>query len=54
MNSVQEKMSMMSVYPIKKNDNGVKKQMGLSNSEIRYLGKSNQKNTPKNALNNEW
>jgi hypothetical protein len=43
MNSVQEKMSMMSFYPIKKNDNSVKKQLGKSNSEIRYLGKSNQK-----------
>ncbi len=45
MNSVQEKMAMMTVNPnpIKKNDNGVKKQLGKTNSEIRYLGKSNQK-----------
>jgi len=43
MNSVQEKMSMMSVNPMKKNDIGIKKQLGLSNSEIRYLGRSNQK-----------
>jgi len=43
MNSVQEKMAMMSVNPVKKNDNSLKKQLGISNSEIRYLGRSNQK-----------
>ena len=43
MNSVQEKMSMMSVNPMKKNDTTTKKQLGKSNGEIRYLGRSNQK-----------
>jgi hypothetical protein len=43
MNSVQEKMAMMSVNPYKKNDTSMKKQLGISNSEIRYLGRSNQK-----------
>jgi hypothetical protein len=43
MNSVQEKMAMMSVNPMKKNDYSMKKQLGISNSEIRYLGRSNQK-----------
>ncbi len=43
MNSVEEKMMQMQIAPARKNDNGVKKQLGLSNSEIRYLGRSNQK-----------
>jgi hypothetical protein len=42
MNSVQEKMQ-IEMPRIKKNDNGLKKQLGVSNSEIRYLGRSNQK-----------
>lgn len=43
MNSVQEKMNMMQLSPYKKNDNKMNKRLGVSNSEIKYLGKSNQK-----------
>jgi hypothetical protein len=42
MNSVQEKMTMMAP-PVRKNDTTTKKQLGKSNGEIRYLGRSNQK-----------
>jgi hypothetical protein len=42
MNSVQEKMQMQ-MRPVRKNDTGMKKQLGKSNSEIKYLGRSNQK-----------
>lgn len=43
MNSVEEKMSMMNITPSKKNDTKMNKRLGVSNSEIRYLGRSNQK-----------
>ena len=43
MNSVEEKMSMMTILPPKKNDTPMAKRLGISNSEIRYLGRSNQK-----------
>lgn len=43
MNSVQEKMTMMNVSPSKKNDTKTNKRIGGSNSEIKYLGRSNQK-----------
>lgn len=43
MNSVEEKMSMMNIVPSKKNDTKMNKRLGGSNSEIRYLGRSNQK-----------
>lgn len=43
MNSVQEKMTMMNVSPSKKNDTKMNKRIGGSNSEIKYLGRSNQK-----------
>ena len=43
MNSVEEKMSMMNIMPSKKNDTKMNKRLGGSNSEIRYLGRSNQK-----------
>jgi hypothetical protein len=43
MNSVEEKMSMMNIKPSKKNDTKMSKRLGVSNSEIRYLGRSNQK-----------
>lgn len=42
-NSVEEKMTMNTAYPIRKNENKMIKRLGVSNSEIRYLGKSNQK-----------
>jgi hypothetical protein len=42
-NSVEEKMKMMNITPPKKNDNKMIKNFGVSGSEIRYLGKSNQK-----------
>lgn len=43
MNSVEEKMSMMNIAPFKKNDTKMNKRLGGSNSEIKYLGRSNQK-----------
>lgn len=43
MNSVEEKMSMMNIVPSKKNNTKMYKRLGGSNSEIRYLGRSNQK-----------
>lgn len=43
MNSVEEKMSMMNIVPSKKNNSKMNKRLGGSNSEIRYLGRSNQK-----------
>lgn len=43
MNSVQEKISMMNIKPTKKNDTKMSRRLGGSNSEIRYLGRSNQK-----------
>jgi hypothetical protein len=43
MNSVEEKMSMMNITPSKKNDTKMNKRLGGTNSEIKYLGKSNQK-----------
>lgn len=43
MNSVEEKMSMLTFLPSKKNDTQMNKRLGISNSEIRYLGRSNQK-----------
>jgi len=43
-NSVQEKMTMMNIKPAsKKNDTKMNKRLGGSGSEIKYLGKSNQK-----------
>jgi len=42
MNSVQEKMQMQ-MAPMRKNDTVMKKQLGKSNGEIKYLGRSNQK-----------
>jgi hypothetical protein len=43
MNSVEEKMSMMNIIPSKKNDTKMNKRLGRSGSEIKYLGRSNQK-----------
>ena len=43
MNSVEEKMSMMNIAPSKKNNTKMNKRLGVSNSEIKYLGRSNQK-----------
>jgi hypothetical protein len=43
MNSVEEKMRMMTMAPPKKNDTKMNKRLGGSNSEIKYLGRSNQK-----------
>ena len=43
MNSVEEKMNMINIAPSKKNDTKMNKSLGGSNSEIRYLGRSNQK-----------
>ena len=43
MNSVQEKMNMTQLSPYKKNDTKMIKRLGASNSEIKYLGRSNQK-----------
>jgi hypothetical protein len=43
MNSVEEKMSMMAILPKKKNDTKMSKRLGASNSEVKYLGKTNQK-----------
>ncbi len=43
MNSVEEKMSMMNIMPSKKNDTKMNKRLGISGSEIKFLGRSNQK-----------
>lgn len=43
MNSVEEKMSMMAILPKKKNDTKMSKRLGASNSEVKYLGRTNQK-----------
>jgi len=43
MNSVEEKMTMMTMVPPKKNDTKMNKRLGGSNAEIKYLGRSNQK-----------
>jgi hypothetical protein len=44
MASVEEKLSMLQISPpTKKNETQMIKRLGLSNSEIRYLGKTNQK-----------
>jgi hypothetical protein len=43
-NSVQDKMTMINIIPAsKKNNTKMSKSLGRSGSEIRYLGKSNQK-----------
>jgi phosphoribosylaminoimidazole carboxylase (NCAIR synthetase) len=42
-NSVEEKMTMTNIMPSKKNDTKMNKTLGRSGSEIKYLGKSNQK-----------
>ena len=42
-NSVEEKMTMTNIMPSKKNDTKMTKILGRSGSEIKYLGKSNQK-----------
>jgi hypothetical protein len=43
MNSVEEKLSMLKIVPLKKSDTPMAKRLGISNSEVRYLGRSNQK-----------
>ena len=43
MSSVEEKMSMMAILPKKKNDTKMSKRLGASNSEVKYLGRTNQK-----------
>lgn len=42
-NTVQEKINMVNLYPSKKNDTQMNKKLGKSGSEIKYLGRSNQK-----------
>ena len=42
-NSVEEKMRMMTMAPGKKNDTKMNKRLGGSGAEIKYLGRSNQK-----------
>ena len=42
-NSVEEKMNMIQLSSYKKNDTKMNKRLGGTGTEIKYLGKSNQK-----------
>jgi hypothetical protein len=43
MNPIEEKLCMHKIVPFKKSDTPMAKRLGISNSEVRYLGRSNQK-----------